>query len=138
MIKKGLICKAFLFGHIKDAYEWHITDINGHPIVINLPVIVKSSTGWHVFSSAEFSEEKDAAGNRPGPYGLYISGSQDNENKICEVISGKEVRPFDISITKTVVVLFINSILLLICILIPARWCKNIVLKILRLKVLQV
>lgn len=45
--------------------------------------------------------------------------------KICEVISGKEVRPFDISITKTVVVLFINSILLLICILIPARWCKK-------------
>ena len=86
---------------------------------------MKSSTGWHVFSSAEFSEEKDAAGNRPGPYGLYISGSQDNENKICEVISGKEVRPFDISITKTVVVLFINSILLLICILIPARWCKK-------------
>lgn len=117
--------QSVLFGHIKDAYEWHITDINGHPIVINLPVIVKSSTGWHVFSSAEFSEEKDAAGNRPGPYGLYISGSQDNENKICEVISGKEVRPFDISITKTVVVLFINSILLLICILIPARWCKK-------------
>lgn len=123
--KKGLDLQGVLFGHIKDAYEWHITDINGHPIVINLPVIVKSSTGWHVFSSAEFSEEKDAAGNRPGPYGLYISGSQDNENKICEVISGKEVRPFDISITKTVVVLFINSILLLICILIPARWCKK-------------
>ncbi len=123
--KKGLDLQGVLFGHIKDAYEWHITDINGHPIVINLPVIVKSSTGWHVFSSAEFSEEKDAAGNRPGPYGLYISGSQDNENKICEVISGKEVRSFDISITKTVVVLFINSILLLICILIPARWCKK-------------
>ena len=123
--KKGLVMQGFMFGHIKEAYEWHITDINGHPIVINLPVIVKSSTGWHVFSSAEFSEEKDAAGNRPGPYGLYISGSQDNENKICEVISGKEVRPFDISITKTVVVLFINSILLLICILIPARWCKK-------------
>lgn len=123
--KKGLDLQGVLFGHIKDAYEWHITDINGHHIVINLPVIVKSSTGWHVFSSAEFSEEKDAAGNRPGPYGLYISGSQDNENKICEVISGKEVRPFDISITKTVVVLFINSILLLICILIPARWCKK-------------
>ncbi len=123
--KKGLDLQSVLFGHIKDAYEWHITDINGHPIVINLPVIVKSSTGWHVFSSAEFSEEKDVAGNRPGPYGLYISGSQDNENKICEVISGKEVRPFDISITKTVVVLFINSILLLICILIPARWCKK-------------
>lgn len=123
--KKSIDLQNVLWGHIKDAYEWHITDINGHPIVINLPVIVKSSTGWHVFSSAEFSEEKDAAGNRPGPYGLYISGSQENENKICEKISGTEVRPFDISITKTVVVLFIDAILLLICILIPARWCKK-------------
>lgn len=123
--KKGLDLQGVLFGHIKDAYEWHITDINGHPIVINLPVIVKSSTGWHVFSSAEFSEAKDAAGNRPGPYGLYISGSKDNENKICERIDGSEMRPFDISITKTVVVLFIDAILLILCILIPARWCKK-------------
>ena len=123
--KKGLDLQGVLFGHIKDAYEWHITDINGHPIVINLPVIVKSSTGWHVFSSAEFSEEKDAAGNRPGPYGLYISGSKDNENKICERIDGSEMRPFDISITKTVVVLFIDAIILILCILIPARWCKK-------------
>ena len=34
--KKGLDLQGVLFGHIKDAYEWHITDINGHPIVINL------------------------------------------------------------------------------------------------------
>lgn len=123
--KKGIDLQSVLWGHIKDAYEWHITDINGHPVVINLPVIVKSSSGWHVFSSAEFSEEKNAAGNRPGPYGLYISGSKDNENKICERIDGSEVRPFDISITKTVVVLFIDAILLILCILIPARWCKK-------------
>lgn len=123
--KKGIDFQSVLWGHIKDAYEWHITDINGHPVVISLPVIVKSSTGWHVFSSSEFSEEKDAAGNRPGPFGLYISGSKDNENKVCENINGKEVRPFDISITKTVVVLFIDAILLLLCILIPARWCRN-------------
>lgn len=123
--KKEIDLQSVLWGHIKDAYEWHITDINGHPVVINLPVIVKSSSGWHVFSSAEFSEEKDAAGNRPGPYGLYISGSKDNENKICERIDGSEVRPFDISITKTVVVLFIDAILLILCILIPARWCKK-------------
>lgn len=123
--KKDIDLQSVLWGHIKDAYEWHITDINGHPVAISLPVIVKSSTGWHMFSSAEFSEEKDADGNRPGPFGLYISGSKDNENKICEKIGGKEVRPFDISITKTVAVLFIDAILLLICILIPARWCRR-------------
>ena len=117
--------QGILFGHIQDSYEWHITTINGHPVVLHLPVIVKSSTGWHVFSSGEFSEEADAAGNRPGPYGLYISGSEANANKICEKVDGAEVRPFDISITKTVAVLFIDAILLLLCVLIPARWCKR-------------
>lgn len=123
--KKGIDLKEILFGHITDSYEWHITTINDHPVILHLPVIVKSSTGWHVFCSSEFTEEKDAQGNRPGPYGLYISGSKDNENKICENVGGKEIRPFDISITKTVVVLFIDAILLLLCVLIPARWCKR-------------
>ena len=123
--KKGIDLQSILWGHIKDAYEWHITTINGHPVSIYLPVIVKSSTGWHVFCSSQFDEEKDAQGNRPGPFGLYISGSANNENKICENVDGAEVRPLDISITKTVVVLFINAIILLICILIPARWCRR-------------
>lgn len=114
-----------LFGHIKDSYEWHITNIGNTPIVIYPPVIVKSSTGWHVFSSSKFEEEKDANGNRPGPYGLYISGGKTYPNKICENVGGKEVRPLDISITKTVCVLFIDAFLLILCILIPARWCKK-------------
>ncbi len=121
----GVDVESILWGHVKDAYEWHVTTIGSHPVVIHLPVIVKSSTGWHVFSSGEFAEEADANGNRPGPYGLYISGSEANENKICENIGGEEVRPFDISITKTVVVLFIDAVLLLICVLVPARWCKK-------------
>ena len=121
----GIDLQSILWGHIKDSYEWHITDINGHPIIIHLPVIVKSSTGWHVFSSSRFTEEKDDKGNRVGPYGLYISASAANENKICENINGQEVRPLDISITKSVAVLFINGILLLVCILVPARWCKK-------------
>ena len=123
--KGGIDFQGILWGHIKDSYEWHVTNIGDKPIVINLPVIVNSSTGWHVFSSSEFAEEKDAKGNRPGPYGLYISGSKDNENKICEQVNGAEVRPFDISITKTVAVLFIDAIILLLCILIPARWCRK-------------
>lgn len=123
--EEGIDLQSILWGHIKDAYDWHITDINGHAIAIPLPVIVKSSTGWHVFSSGEFAHEKDVNGNRPGPYGLYISSSAANENKICETIAGEEVRPLDISITKTVVVMVINAILLLLCIIIPARWCKR-------------
>ena len=123
--EEGIDLQGILFGHIKDSYEWHITTVGGHPVVIHLPVIVKSSTGWHVFSSGNFSEEADANGNRPGPYGLYISGSEANVGKVCETIGGAEVRPFDISITKTVAVLFIDAILLLVCVLIPARWCRK-------------
>lgn len=123
--KKGIDLQEVLFGHIQDSYDWHITTVNGHHVTLHLPIIVKSSTGWHVFCSSDFSEEKDAQGNRPGPHGLYISGSGENENKVCENVAGTEVRPFDISITKSVVVLFIDAILLLICVLIPARWCKK-------------
>ena len=112
-------------GHIKDSYEWHVTDIGKHHVIINLPVIVKSSTGWHVFSSSLFSEEADAKGYRHGPYNLAIATMGDHTGKIIELQGGKEVVPFDISITKTVAVLFIDAIILLLCILIPARWYRH-------------
>lgn len=125
--KMSIDMKSILWGHIKDSYEWHITNVGDHPVIIHLPVIVKSSTGWHVFSSSEFSEEADAQGNRPGPYGLYIknANAEQNPNKIVENVGGNEVRPVDISITKTVCVLFIDAFILLLCVLIPARWCKR-------------
>lgn len=123
--KEGFDLKEVLFGHIQDSYEWHITTVNGKPIVIPLLCIVNSSTGWHVFLSSEFAEEADKLGNKMGPDGLYISGSEANKDKICEMVNGAEVRPLDISITKTVLVLFINAILLILCIVLPARWCKK-------------
>lgn len=112
-------------GHIKDSYEWHVTNIGDKSIVINLPVIVKSSTGWHVFSTAKFAEEADAKGYRQGPFNLAIATTGDHAGKIVELQGGKEVMPFDISITKTVAVLFIDAIILLCIILIPARWYRN-------------
>ncbi len=125
--KEEIDVKEILWGHIKDSYEWHITKVGDTEIVIHLPIIVKSSTGWHVFSSSEFAHEPDAEGNKPGPYGLYIKNGDaaSYPNKICEQVNGQEVRPLDISITKTVCVLFIDAILLLLCVLIPAHWCKK-------------
>ena len=40
-----------IFEHIGDAYEWHIASWGNRHLVLHLPVIVHSSTGWHVFSS---------------------------------------------------------------------------------------
>lgn len=109
-------------GHIKDSYEWHITDIGGKPVVIHLPVIVKSSTGWHVFSTSNFAEEADAKGYKKGPYNLAIVTQGDNAGKIVELQNGEEIRPFDISISKTVAVMLIDAIILICIVLIPARW----------------
>ena len=63
--KKGIDLKGILMGHIKDSYEWHITDFMGKHIILYLPVIVKSSTGWHVFCSDEFAHEPNEQGDRP-------------------------------------------------------------------------
>ena len=58
--------KEVVLEHIKDSHEWHITDLGEgrDPLVIPLPVIVKSSTGWHVFSSSRFEHHADANGLR--------------------------------------------------------------------------
>ena len=103
---------AIVLGHIKDSYEWHVTDIGEKHIIINLPVIVKSSTGWHVFSSAKFTEEADANGYRKGPFNLAIATKGAHAGKIVELNGKAEVVPFDISITKTVACLFIDAIIL--------------------------
>ena len=67
--------QSYLFGHVSDAYEWHITTVNGHPISIPLPCIVIDD-GLHVFMSNQvegsgytFNEEDKlvnaATGERP-------------------------------------------------------------------------
>lgn len=122
----GFDAKTVVMGHIKDSYSWHVTNIGSTPVIINLPVIVCSSTGWHVFSSACFSEEANAKGYRTGPFSLAIPELGDNAGKIVEINgAGVETRPFDISITKTVATMFIDAVLLLLCVLLPARWYKR-------------
>ena len=109
----------YLFGHVGDSYEWHITTINGHPVSIPLPVIVRSkTTGWHVFSSKHLEEGEHE--------GFYISSSEKYSGKIVERgPSGEEVRPLDISITKNVAGLIFNSLLLVFLVLFTASWYKK-------------
>ena len=116
--------KEVVLEHIKDSHEWHITDLGeGKPLVIPLPVIVNSNSGWHVFMSSAFEHHPDAAGLSHGPYNLAIATTGDNAGKIIDLSDGKPV--LDLSITKTVAVMFINVILLIVIILSCARWYKN-------------
>ncbi len=107
---------AFILGHITDSYEWHITSVNDHPVSIYLPVILRDSHGnWHLFSSEKIVHS--------GEYENFVIGES---GKIMEKLDNGELKkPFDISITKNVLALFCNSLVLLLVILIPARWYKR-------------
>ena len=111
--------KNYIFGHIGDSYEWHITTINGKSIAIPLPVIVHSRTsGWHIFMSNRLEHGESHQG-------LHIATEGKNEGKIVEDTAEGEVRPFDISITKNVLGLFINCALLVVLVLLTSRWYRR-------------
>ena len=114
--------KEIVFHHVQDAYEWHITSWGDKHFSISLPIIVHSSeTGWHCFSSSHLLHAEGESYE-----GFKIATEGDYEGKIVEVkANGEEVRPFDISITKTVLSLFINCFIVIGIILYTARWYKR-------------
>lgn len=97
----------FIFGHIRDGYYWHITEAFGHDLSLPLPVIVKAQSGsWHVFMSSKFEH------GHANYQGFEISKSKEHLDKIVEMVDGKEVRPFDLSITKNVASLLIAAFII--------------------------
>lgn len=99
---------SYLFGHVGDSYEWHITTVNEHEIAIPLPCIIIDDGGLKVFLSNRMEE----------------NGYTLNENgKIINAVTLD--RPFDVSITKNVLSLFVNAALVAVLILLSARWYKK-------------
>ncbi len=118
--KSTVDVKEIVLGHMSDSYEWHITTWNGHHISIPLPVIVKGQeSGWQVFSSAEFHHSPD------GTYkGFYLNEAKNG--KIYEHLSnGEDVRPWDLSITKDVVQIWIVVALMALIFVGSARWYRG-------------
>ncbi len=112
--------KEIVLGHMSDAYEWHILTLGDHHVSIPLPVIVRGEDGtWHVFSSARFHESRD------GSYeGFYLN--EEAGGKIYERLAdGSSVRPFDLSVTKDVVQIWIVAIILVTIFLTAARWYRG-------------
>lgn len=108
--------KEYLFGHLGDSYGWHITTINGHHITIPLPCIVIDG-GVHIFSSAALEH-----GEGSGEYRLAGPGEA-HEGKIVRVSDGE--RPLDISITKNVAAMMFAAALLVVLVLLCARWYRR-------------
>ena len=118
---KAVDVKKIIFDHVKDSYEWHITTIGDTHVTLPLPIILYSSrTGWEVFPSSVFH-------HAPVYKGFRISQSGNFEGKIVEIDAyGNERRPMlDLSLTKTVVSVFIISLLLIVIVVGTARWYRN-------------
>lgn len=120
--KEEINVSEFVLEHLSDAYEWHITTWNEHHISIPLPIIVKGETsGWHVFSSSRLHE---AALHGRDYKGFFLSPQ--HHNKICERLpDGRVIRPWDISITKNVVEIWLVVLILSAIFLYCSWWYKK-------------
>lgn len=114
--------KEIIFEHLGDGYGWEMP-FNHHKR-IPLPIIVWASDGLHVFMSSRLEHGKEY---KDGDITFRIAGHDSPyKGKVVEITpDGKEVKPWDISITKNVCALFITVIIVLLCVLSVARWHKR-------------
>lgn len=114
----------YLFGHITNDYEFHITDVYSHKVTVPLPIIVRSEVGrgWFVFFSSKFHHKTQAY------EGFSIAIEGEHKGLLVENLSdGSVIRPtFDLSITKNVFsILFVTVLLSVIFISIKRRYDRN-------------
>ncbi len=100
--------KNIIFEHLLDGYGWEVPFDHHHRIP--LPVIAYASDGFHCFSSSHLDHGHEYT---DGGVTFRIGGADSEyKGKLVEVkADGREVRPFDISITKNVCAVFICILL---------------------------
>lgn len=104
--------KEIIFDHLGDGYGWEVP-FNHHKR-IPLPVILFGSDGFHCFSSSRIDHGEPY---RDGDIVFMLAPDGDFKGKVIEVHpDGKITRPFDISITKNVLALFIAAALVVLCV----------------------
>lgn len=102
---------AMISHHISDAHSWEIF----HGLTVHLPVIIYSEQkGLDVFSSANFYNEA----HEVVPYNGYVM-----EHEHISLADGTHV--FDISLTKNVLFLLMNSVIMVLIFLAVARGYKK-------------
>lgn len=116
---EGIDVGEILFGHTGDSYGWHILTWKGKHINLPLPCIVHSSKGWQFFLSSALEHGNSYEG-------LFIAEDGKYKDKIVELSpDGTQIRPLDLSITKNVCSLMISSLILLLLVLLTARWYRR-------------
>lgn len=112
--------KEIIFEHLGDHYGWEVPFCHGK--YIPLPIIVFGSDGLHVFSSSHLEHGREYV---DGGKTFRIAAEGDFKGKIVEIVDGKEVRPFDISITKNVFALIITVAVVCLLLLPLCRYYKK-------------
>lgn len=106
--QSGIDPKEIIFEHLGDGYGWEVPFDHHHRIP--LPVIVyDKSIGLHCFSSARISGGRTYT---DGDVDFSIAGPDSpHKGKVVAEVNGNIIRPWDFSITKNVMALWISVFL---------------------------
>lgn len=113
--------KEIIFEHLGDAYGWELPF--AHHRRIPLPIILIASDGLHCFSSARVAHGHQW---KDGNVTFEVPQEGEYKGKCVEILpDGKVSKPWDISITKNVLALFITILIVLACCFSLVRWYKK-------------
>lgn len=122
--EKKIDAGELIFDHILDSYDWHICTWKGKHVSVYLPIIVFSDGEMYVFSSKRFHHGHDyVVKDKHGDDVVFaIPHDGKYEGKVVRVMpDGTQIRPLDISMTKTVCGLLISCTLIVAIFLLVAR-----------------
>lgn len=109
--------KEVIFEHLGDAYGWEVPF--SHSVRIPLPIIVIGNDGMHCFMSSKIADGQVYDG-------FKIATDGDYKGKVVQVTDNGEItRPWDFSITKNALGLFISALVVLLLAMKLRNWYKN-------------
>ena len=115
--------------HILDSYDWHIFTWKDHEVCVHLPIIIYHDGSFYTFSSSVFHEnDKYVTKDKNSQEDIVFTIPHDGNYKGKVVIinaDGTQTRPWDISITKNVLALFVSVALIIVLFLLVARAYKK-------------
>jgi F-type H+-transporting ATPase subunit a len=118
-VKEKFNAGEMIMEHVVDNHEWHVMAIGHIEVTIPLPIILFSGGRFYCFSSSRFHNETHSY------QGFRLEPEGPDKGKIVSLKSEnrKEDRPrvYDLSITKTVLAIFISSFLLILIFVSVAR-----------------
>ena len=116
--QKSFDLESTIFGHLGDEYGWSIKLPHDRQLIIPLPIILYGKDGWHCFSSSRIQDGQEYKGFRIATEGRYAG-------KIIEMAGGEQYRPWDLSVTKNVLALWITAFVVMLCIFPLVRWYRR-------------